>query len=191
MKKNLFGCAVALLAVFASAGASALSTSYSGNLEGDDDVQFFTFSVPEPSTVVLRTWSFAGGTNAAGTLIADGGFDPILSLFDGNGVFIVANDDDEDFSAVDLASGEQFDSYISSDLVAGNYTVSITQYANFAVGPNLSDGFEGSGETSFGGRDDHFAFDVLVSSVPEPQSGALLALGLGVFAFVRQRRAMR
>ena len=191
MNRSFFSCAMAFLMIFASASASATSTSYTGNLAGDDDVQSFVFTVNAPSTVVLRSWSFAGGTNAAGTLIADGGFDPILTLFDSDGGFIVANDDDEDFSAVDLASGNQYDSYIISDLVAGNYTVSITQFSNFAIGPNLSNGFPGSDETDFGGRDNHFAFDVVVSSVPESQTGVLLALGLGMFAFMRQRKALR
>ena len=34
------------------------------------------------STVTLQTYGYAGGTNAAGQVIAQGGFDPILALFD-------------------------------------------------------------------------------------------------------------
>ena len=57
-------------------------------------------------------------------------------------------------------------------------------FSNFAVGPNLSDGFDGTG--SFGGRSTHWAFDVLnVNSavvpggVPEPSTWLMMILGFG------------
>lgn len=69
--------------------------------------------------------------------------------------------------------------------------MAITQFRNFAIGPNLSDGFPGSEQVNFGGRDGHFAFGVEVLAVPEPQTGALMALGLGFFAFTRLRKLKR
>jgi hypothetical protein len=63
-------------------------------------------------------------------------------------------------------------------LAAGNYTVSVMQYDNFANGPNLSNGFRENGNTNFtarfgcsqgffcdvtgSNRDGHWAFDMWV-----------------------------
>ena len=69
--------------------ASAADFSFTGNFAHDNDVQQFNFSVGSLSSVSLRSWSYAGGTNAAGQQIARGGFDPILALFDANGPFVV------------------------------------------------------------------------------------------------------
>ena len=143
---KILSCLLLSLSVFAANVANATPTNYSftGNLANDDQVQFFTFSVAAPSTVVLRTWSYAGGTNAAGQLIAAGGFDPILALFDGSGLRINQNDDGGGAVAADPVTGTHYDTYLSSVLGAGNYTVSVSQYANFA-GSSLSDPFPGSG----------------------------------------------
>jgi hypothetical protein len=67
--------------VLVSTPAAAADFSFTGNFTQDDNVQLFNFVVGAPSSVTLRTWSYAGGTNAAGTTIARGGFDPILALF--------------------------------------------------------------------------------------------------------------
>lgn len=47
------------------------------------------------------------------------------------------------------------------NLAAGNYTATLTQFDSFAVGPLLTDGFRGTGYENFGGRDSHWALDVL------------------------------
>jgi hypothetical protein len=188
------------ISLLAANAASALPTNYSftGNLANDDQVQLFNFSVAAPSTVTLRTWSYAGGTNAAGQVIAAGGFDPILALFNSSGVRINQNDDGGASVAADPVTGEHFDTYLSSVLGAGTYTVSVSQYANFA-GANLSDGFPGSGRTGFVDvdgdvRTSAWAFDILgvesavQTAVPEPSVLALLGLGLFGFAAARRRK---
>jgi hypothetical protein len=69
---NLF-IAISLM----SGSASAANFSFIGNLSNDDAVQEFTFEVEGTAReVTLRTWSYAGGTNAQGQAIANGGFDP-------------------------------------------------------------------------------------------------------------------
>ena len=184
----------------ASASASANDFSFTGNFGGDNDVQLFSFSVGATSTVTLRTWSYAGGTNAASTAIARGGFDPILALFDSTGLLLNQNDDGGSSVAADAVTGAHYDTYLSSTLAAGAYTVSVMQYANFAIGPNLSNGFSGSGTTNFRDatgnlRDSHWAFDILnvnvatVPGVPEPETYALMALGLGAIGMMRRRSA--
>ena len=89
--------AAIVAAVLATSSSSALANlSFTGNLADDNDVELFDFTLASTSDVTLRTWSYAGGTNAAGNLIAAGGFDPIVSLFFGTGspaILFDANDD--------------------------------------------------------------------------------------------------
>jgi hypothetical protein len=188
------------LSVFTANVANAIPTDYSftGNLANDDQVQFFNFSVAAPSTVTLRTWSYAGGTNAAGQLIAAGGFDPILALFNSAGLRINQNDDGGGLVAADPVTGMHYDTYLSSLLGAGTYTVSVSQYQNFA-GATLSTPFPGSGTSGFVDVTGHtrtnaWAFDILgvesatQTAVPEPSVLALLSLGLLGFAAARRRK---
>jgi hypothetical protein len=187
LAKTFKACAVGLalgaLALVGQAPAHAADFSFTGNFTSDDDVQLFNFSVGSTSSVTLRTWSYAGGTNAAGDTIARGGFDPILALFDSTGTFINQNDDgDCGLVPADSATGQCWDTMLQTTLAAGDYTVSVMEYNNFAVGPNLSNGFTRTGQGNFTadfscpdnqsqfqdvsdtagcGRDSHWAFDVL------------------------------
>lgn len=204
-KVLLSACAVSFCGI-----ASAADFSFTGTFTQDDDVQLFNFVVGAPSSVTLRTWSYAGGTNAEGDTIARGGFDPILALFDSSGALVDQNDDGGfPLVAPDSATGQRWDTYLTAALTAGTYTVSVMQYNNFAAGPNLSDGFVRSGEGNFtdpscagtmfcdvsgSQRDGHWAFDVLnvnsavVVLIPEPETYALLLAGLGLLGFVVRRR---
>ena len=85
--------------------------------------------------------SYAGGTNADGVAIAAGGFDPVLTLFDSSGVLVDQNDDNPNTPTGDPNTGAAYDSFLQVTLDAGSYTVAVSQYDNFAIGPNLSDGF--------------------------------------------------
>ena len=184
MKKKALASAIAAGMIVSAAPAQATDFSFTGNFTNPNDVALFNFSVGTESTVTLRTWSYAGGTNAAGDIIARGGFDPILALFDSTGALVDYNDDGGFNVAADSVTGSRFDTYFSELLAAGDYTVSVMAFSNFAVGPNLSDGFDGTG--SFGGRSTHWAFDVLnVNSavvpggVPEPSTWLMMILGFG------------
>jgi hypothetical protein len=92
------GCGVAQ-----QASAAIVAT---GTFTQDDQVYTHAFNVPantNPTTnVVLRTSSYAAG-----------GFDPVLTLFDGTDLKIDENDDGPDGR----------DSFLSVALAAGNYTV--------------------------------------------------------------------
>ncbi len=180
--------------------------SFTGNLSNINDVRLFTFTVGANSNVVLRTFSYAGGVNAQGQTIAEGGFDPILALFQGTGptaVEIGQNDDGGANVPADSVTGEHYDTYLAvNNLTPGDYTASIQDFANFAIGPTLGNGFSNGGLT--GGtfvdatghnRDSHYAFDITgvaaaatVTTTPEPSSLALLGTGiLGIAGAMRRR----
>ncbi len=91
---------VTVLSIFSSttpAMAQDAYYSWQGQFQSATDTQSFVFgltnSVNSAETLHFNTWSHFGGTNAAGDLVASGGFDPILSLFDGDGASYGANDD--------------------------------------------------------------------------------------------------
>ncbi|HLI19098.1 MAG TPA: DVUA0089 family protein [Rhodanobacteraceae bacterium] len=148
---GVFG-ALVLGGIFAAGTAQATTSDYSftGTFGHDSDVQLFNFTVGSQSQVILRTWSYAGGVNAAGDTIARGGFDPILALFDGTGKYIDQNDDGGcSYVAADALTGACWDTYFSALLDPGNYTVAVMEYNNFANGPYLSNGFARQGDGNF------------------------------------------
>lgn len=186
MKQVLKAKLAAALLALGSLTAQASTVSFTGDLAGDNDVQLFTFTLAGDADVSLRTWSHAGGMNAAGKLIAAGGFDPIISLFFGSGnlaLLLDANDD-----GVGLGSGDALLERMA--LQTGTYTVALTQAANFAVGPLLDNGFLGAGSPGFGGRSSGWALDILgvgsASQVPEPSTLGLALLSLAVIGARRR-----
>lgn len=205
--------------VFAGLSSNVGATNYSftGNFSQDDDVQLFNFSVGATSTVTLRTWSYAGGTNAAGETILRGGFDPILALFNGSGQLIGQNDDGGSLAVLADTNGNHYDTFLQiAGLAAGNYTVAVMEYNNFAAGTTLAEGFTRDGQGNFtpsamgntncpagafvdatsACRDNHWAFDILNvaeatqvgGTIPEPGSFALAALGLASLGALRRRK---
>lgn len=182
-----------------SGSASAADFSFNGNFTNDNEVQEFNFNVAgTPADVTLRTWSYAGGINVAGAIINRGGFDPIVTLFDGTGNFINASDDGH--LITDPETGLGYDSFLTQNLVAGNYTATLTQFNN-SRGPLPADGFRGTFHNNFEGRDPHWALDIQnvntaavgasyisPAPIPEPNSYALLLAGLGLVSLAARRR---
>ena len=190
-----------------------IDASFSGTFTQDDNVQLFSFTVANPASVTLRTWSFAGGVNAAGEIVPGGGFAPVLSLFDPSGNWLVTDRDggtaDCGPRATDSASHFCWDAYLNSNLSPGVYTLALTQDDNTPAGSTLADGFLESGNGNFTGslflgpggaglsfilidgeqRTAQWAVDILqVDAAAETPEPASLLLAMAGLAFVVGRK---
>ena len=191
----------------------AVNLSFTGQFTLDDDVELFDFSLTAPSTVTVKTLSYGGGTNAAGDIVSAGGFDPVVSLFDSSGLFLLENEDGDILDVgVDPVSENAFDSFLEASLDPGEYRVALTQFDNLALGSTISDGFaqEGIGDfTEFFGcsngsfcdadgnnRTGAWALDIegvapaTQQPVPEPSTVMLMSsglLGLGLWRWNTSR----
>lgn len=124
--------------------------SFIGAFAQDDERRQFSFTLNQPGTVLLRTWSYAGGVNAAGAQIEAGGFDPSLSLFDSTGLLLASNRDGGcDKVAADRVTALCWDALVSSPLPSGTYQLVLTESENTAQGPYLTDPFVYDGAGNF------------------------------------------
>ena len=136
--------------------ASAAAFSFQGSFTTDDNLQLFNFSIASPGTVTIQSWGFAGGTNAAGTVIPAGGFATDLSLFDSSGNLITFDSGGVAPGGcsprnIDPATNFCLDAYINTFLADGQYIVALTEDNNLPFGPTLSDGFLQQGQGNFTG----------------------------------------
>jgi hypothetical protein len=186
----------------------ATTLTYSGTFTSDDQVQLYSYSLTSDSNAIFATNSYGGGTSN-GMTVAPGGFVPVLSLFDSTGTIIASDGADATCSAgmnADPGTGMCDDAYLSENLMAGSYTLAVTEFFNVPVGPNVSDGFLMQGQGNFTGdtcgasgpfyqtdvapcvqRDGNFS--VNISSTPEPSTLWLGAIPLILFGLVRRHHA--
>ena len=166
MIKNVM--ALLCLLTAGTVSLSAESLSYTGTLGSPESAFETTFTLTANDTVTFQTWGFGGGTNAASQAIPAGGFDPLISLFDGpvstatmavDGLGNPLADSDAlsnstwspvgncpPAGTVTIGStSECGDDYMQVSLLAGTYTLVLTDanYIPEAVDDNglLSEGF--------------------------------------------------
>jgi hypothetical protein len=215
------GLALTLFALFCAvavpaAKADTISLTQSGIFSNDNDRPNVTsFTLMRTSLVRLYTTSTTGGVNANGTVTQGGGFDTILSLFNGsNGsssaTFVADND------GPSPSGNNPDDADFQRTLNPGSYFLVITQYNNFfnvEQGDSLSAGFfyDGADNSNFtanfgcsngkfcdvdgNNRTPNFTVNVVAQDapsqpVPEPTTIVLFGIGLaGVTVMTRRRRA--
>lgn len=130
------------VALGTASSALAVDLTFSGSFSKDNDVALFNFVVGIPSSVTVFSSSWD-----------DGGFDPILAIWDGAGNLVNEQDDGHNIGSTEVNGTPythgNWDSYYTVNLVAGTYTASVTQYANFANSGLLSGGFQQDGNPNF------------------------------------------
>ena len=227
MIKTTFGCLAtsALLLSLATIPSGAATFSFTGDLRADatvlgcgpgctlgaansdgDYAQFAavvrSFTVSTLSNVQALTFSYGGGTNGNGQSIAEGGFEPYLSLFDSGGNFIASTFSGTTCYAganTNSASGQCFDVLLDAGVLPpSTYQIAISAFLNLSSAENLgvgtlADGFTGLGNLA-GGEDLHYAFDVVLTDatpVPEPRTISIVAFAaLSIFGFLLKSRRL-
>lgn len=125
---------LSVVSLLGLAGPTQAAVNLTGNIQFHNDIAWLPFTVVnDTSNVRVWTDSFQEGAN----------FDPITALWDSAGNLLGSNDDDSG-----IAPGQtHFDSGLRfSFLSAGEYLFSVTTFANFPRGGNLSEGFQYNGE---------------------------------------------
>jgi hypothetical protein len=87
MERTKASCArtvlLAILLLPPACRAGTVSLSSTGTLTAPTDYFEEVFTLSAASDIQIQTWGFGGGTNAAGSVIPAGGFDPLVALFSG------------------------------------------------------------------------------------------------------------
>ena len=135
-----------LLGISVAAASSAATLTFSGSFSADDNLVLTPVLLVSPGLVIFQTTSFADGSL---------GFNPVLALFDGSGNLLQVDQGGTvpacGGRSIDAASGYCLDAYIQTNLVAGNYTLALTEWDNLPNGPMLADGFSEMGNGNFTG----------------------------------------
>jgi hypothetical protein len=195
---------VAALTVLLAASHTAASTiSYTGSLDPDDPNSFALFQVTLASTsdLDIQTWSYGGGTNAAGQVIPAGGFAPYVSLFAGFGdgaTFLASSDTGVCPPQNGTVACEDVSLEMAS-LAAGNYTVALSVFENMSFAENLGTGTLGDGFIGLGNYYDpasdsvlspNYAIDISSDSnlvqTPEPPTFGLVSSVVLLVLFLRR-----
>lgn len=179
---NVKFLAVVSVLVLSAVPIRADIISLTGSLANADNVYTTTFTLTSVSEIDIQTWGYAGGTNASGIVIPEGGFDPAVALFLGTGPSATLYDFNDDGSCppgnLDSVSGFCLDSTLTEiGAPVGTYTLALMVSPNQPNGPTLGDGFTGGGDFTdvFGNpRTNDFAVDIVttpaVVATPEPSS---------------------
>ena len=214
-------CFMAFLLAGAAIPAFGGTVSYTGTLASPDDASTeFIINLASAGTLGIQTWGFGGGTNAAGSVIPAGGFDPFVGVFSGAGNSAVLIDGSSDIlsnygsyqgcppaATVDVGGQTCGDLTMSFALAAGTYTVLLTEgeylpNALFEVNGTLGDGFTdftaGVFQTCNGDTcitpTANWALDITTpdttSASPEPSSFLICGTGMLMCGIALRRRRL-
>jgi len=187
--KKLFGSILFFTALSTGAANAAVTThQFTGNFNTGNDVFTYAFTITEDTLATFETFGYAGGTLANGTPVADGGFDPTLTLFGSTLPTPVISDGgdavEDRESTIDNYS---WDDLIILTLAPGNYTIALTQFDNnwnttINSWTNLAvDSFIDSANNQ---RTSAYALQVTLEPAPVPVPAAIWLFGSGLFGLL-------
>lgn len=122
--------------------AHAVNFSFHGTFQFDNDVPVINFTVAVPGEITIVTRGYGGGTLSDGTVIAPGGFDPLIHVWNADGTNLAFNDDSL-FIPVndDPSTGQGYDSGLEFPVAAGDYFLTIAQVGNQPAGTVRAAGY--------------------------------------------------
>jgi hypothetical protein len=196
---------------------AAEPTLFQGTFGQDDQVELFSFTSDGSTDITIQSYGYAGGT-VNSTDIAEGGFAPDATIFDGSGNEQITDTGSHcPPTGVDSVTGNCDDPYIDQVLTAGTYTLALTVYDNVSYDGTLADGFKQDGNPGFTCAEDgltgefcdvtsayqertgNWAISIggasavsdITSATPEPATLPLMLGGaLAVITLYRRRRAV-
>jgi len=152
------------------------------------------FTIATGGPVQAITYGFGGGVSLGGHVVASGGFEPYLSLFDAGGNLLASTYFGTTCPAgANSYLGNCYDVELNAGVLsAGTYFLALTAYENMSFAENLgtgtlADGFTGLGSLGPGEGLD-YAVDLVLpaGAVPEPGTGLLLTAGIALAAVLRK-----
>lgn len=185
------------------AEASIISLAGFLNPAVPTDVALIPFSTAASAALTIQSYGYGGtantpaGTNAAGAVIAPGGFEPYLSLFAGIGPAATFLASAGSPGACPPATGAPYcgdPQLTKAALPAGAYTLAISLPGNISFAENYGLGILGDGFTGlvadYGGATSAYAIDITSAAlVPAPGGGACALALLAAACFRRSHRS--
>jgi hypothetical protein len=187
--KKLLGSILFFAALSTGAANAAVTThQFTGNFTTGNDVFTYAFTITEDTLATFETLGYAGGTLANGATVADGGFDPTLTLFGSTFETPVISDDGDAVEDRESASSEfSWDDLITLTLAPGNYTIALTQFDNnWNTGTNSWTNFAAESfiDAAKNQRTSAYALQVTLEPSPVPVPAAIWLFGSGLFGLL-------
>jgi hypothetical protein len=187
------------LAILSAGAMLAEELSYSGFLTDGEQVVMEPITLTTISNLVVQTLGYGGGWDPDGKWVPEGGFEPVIGVFQGSSSSAVLIGINAAGSCppgtVDSVSGFCGDDTLElSNLAPGHYIVTLSEILNSPNGPTLGDGFFGYGDffDIFGNpRTQNYDFDVTITPtnpVPEPKFSVLWAIVASALGIASIRR---